>query len=112
MGWERRKRGDQVRGYFYQSVRVPDRPHPIKKYLGRGTAGQEKAAEIERRRQQRELAKFAVQQEHEQHAEVDARTKELKEWIELLATAWLLLAGCHLHHGEWRQRREHEEPRR
>lgn len=106
MGWEKRKRGDRVRGYFYQSVRVPGRPRPVKKYWGRKTAGQLVAADIEQRRQFRLAARAAEQTEGERNAPADALAGEVQELVEALATAWMLLAGFRNHRGEWRRRRE------
>lgn len=104
MGWDRKKRGP-ASGYFYLSKRIPDKLHPVKICLGRGAAGQEGAAAIEQRRQDRQRAKAAVQAECAVTAEADRLADELREWALILSKLWLGLSGLHDRKGSWRMRR-------
>ena len=102
MGWDRKARGRKS-GYFYHSVRTGD---GVKKlYLGRGTAGQMGAAPIEQRRRERQAARDAARTEVALTAEADRLADELYDWADLLAAAWLTVAGYHYHRGTWRGRR-------
>ena len=104
MGWDRKQRGP-ASGYFYKSVRMADKPYPIKVYMGRKSAGQLAAAAVEERRQDRQKAKVAIQAERDATAEADRLAEELREWASVLSKVWLVLAGCHYHKGSWRMRR-------
>lgn len=101
MGWDRKRRGAST-GYFYLSKRVPDKPYPIKVYMGRKSAGQLAAASVEQRRCDRQKAKATIQTERETTAEADRLADELHEWASALSKMWLVLAGCHYHKGSWR----------
>jgi hypothetical protein len=103
MGWDRKKRGPSS-GYFYLSMRVPGKPHPVKVYMGRRTGGHEAAAEVERRRQGRLEAKKLIQADRECTDDADRLAAELHEWAGLLSAAWLVLTGHHEHRGVWRRR--------
>jgi hypothetical protein len=102
MGWDRKKGG---RRYYYRSVRLPDKPYPIKVYLGRGAAGHEAAAAVEKRRRDRRQAKATIQAEREATDAADRLAGELQAWALTLSELWLVLAGCHNHKGSWRVRR-------
>jgi hypothetical protein len=104
MGWDRKKRGP-ASGYYYLSARMPDKPHPVKRYFGRRTAGQLAAADVEQRRRDRERARAAVRAEREATAEADRLAVELREWASVLSKLWLGLCGLHNHKGSWRMKR-------
>ena len=78
MSWDRKRRGAST-GYYYRSVRVPDKPYPVKVYFGRRTAGHLAAAEVEQRRRDREHTKAAVRAERDVTAEIDRLASELHE---------------------------------
>jgi hypothetical protein len=105
MGWDRKTQGADG-GYFYKSVRVPDRPYPVKIYFGRGARGQEAAAEGEEKKRQRQRERDALLAERDFIAGAELLFDELREWADVLLTSWLLLTGHHRHHGIWRHRRE------
>lgn len=101
MGWDRKKRG-ATRGYYYRSVRDGDRTRKI--YLGKSAAAEEVAAAVTRRRDQRDAGTRALRKEAESTVEADRSAAELREWTEVIASAWLVLTGHHFHHGFWRYR--------
>jgi nucleotide-binding universal stress UspA family protein len=103
VSWDQQDRGPPG-GYFSESVRLPDTPYPVKVYRGRGAAGQEAAADVDRRRQARRQDREAVRAEQEATAAIDTLSDELRSWAEVLAAAWLVLTGHHRHRGEWRLR--------
>jgi hypothetical protein len=106
MGWERRQKGPST-GYFYRSVRVGGRV--VKVYLGRGAAGQEAAAAMELKQQARRDAEAAVQEETDETADAEQLADELADWADSLSAVWLIAAGHHQHHGEWRRRTRADE---
>jgi hypothetical protein len=103
MGWDRKKRGP-ASGYFYKSVRVPGKLHPVKIYFGRKGAGLWAAAAVSVRRRERQGARDAVRAERARTADAERLAEDLREWAEVLSAAWLVLTGHHRHHGEWRLR--------
>jgi len=105
VSWDRKK-GGHSSGYFYESRRVPNKPHPIKIYRGRGTEGQTTAAVVEQRKRGQRAARDAGRAEVAATAEADAAAAELYEWSRLYMTAWLTATGHRYHRGEWRCRRE------
>jgi hypothetical protein len=102
MGWDRKAGGKR---YYYRSIRTPDKPHPVKVYMGRGAAGQEAAAAVERRRRDREQATATIQTEQDATAEADLLAEELQDRAAALSELWLLMSGLHYHRGEWRLKR-------
>ena len=64
MGWEIKARGPRT-GYYYKSVRMPDKPYPVKVYLGRHSAGHEAAAAMKLRKEQKIAARAAVRIEND-----------------------------------------------
>ena len=106
MGWERRRKGPNT-GYYYRSVRINGRV--VKVYLGRGSAGQEVAAEMEQKRLARHEAEAAVRNEESETADADRLAGELNDWADLLSAVWLITTGHHIHHREWRRKRATEE---
>ena len=104
MGWERREAGPST-GYYYKSVRVPGKPHPVKVYYGRGAAGHEAAIEVERRRRGRIETEKLLEAERTPTDEADRLAAELREWAEVLSAALLVLTGHHRRRGEWRKNR-------
>jgi hypothetical protein len=104
LGWDRKK-GGAAGGYYYRSVRVPGKTHPVKVYYGRGVAGHEAAVEVERRRQNRIEAEKLLEAERNPADEADRLSAELREWAEVLSAALLILTGHHRRRGEWRKNR-------
>ena len=104
MGWDRKQRGP-ASGYYYQSKRVPDKPHPVKICCGRGASAHWAAAAVEQRRNERLKAKAEVRAERDATAEADRLADELRSWTNTLSIAWLVLAGFHNHKGCWRTKR-------
>lgn len=102
MGWDRKRRGPST-GYFYKSVRMPDKPHPVKVYVGRGAAGHEAAAEAEKRRADRLAAKKLIAADQEATAAADRLADALFAWAGELSAAWLVLTGHHNHKSCWRR---------
>ena len=103
MGWDRKRSGPSS-GYFYRSVRTPDKPHPVKVYLGRGEAAHRAAAEIERAQVERIAERAAVRDEEAELADLDRLTRQVHDAVKALTQAWLITAGFYNHHGEWRLR--------
>ena len=104
MSWDRKKQG-AARGYFYLSVRVPGKPHPVKVYLGRGAAGEEAAAAVERRKQARRTAGTTVEAEHAEVGDPDRLVAELTAATTGLIAAWKTATGHYNRRGEWRRAR-------
>ncbi len=105
MGWDRKRKGPST-GYFYASKRVPGKRHPVKVYVGRGDAGHEAAAAVERRRQGRREAERLLLTDRNPTTEADRLAADLYEWAEVLSVAWLILTGHHRRRGEWRRTRD------
>jgi hypothetical protein len=107
MGWVQQGR----QRYFYKSLRFGRRTTRL--YLGNGEAAEEAAAEIERRRVERQARADALRQDEERHAAAAAPLEELCELSDLLMRATLVGEGFHQHdRGEWRRRRHvhHDQP--
>lgn len=104
MGWDHKRNGPAT-GYFYVSRRVPGKPHPVKVYLGRGEAAHAAAAELARRRLGRREAKRLLREAASPATEGDRLATELRAWADVLLRGWLILAGHHRHHGQWRANR-------
>jgi hypothetical protein len=103
VGWDAKQRGARS-GYFYASVRVADGVRKV--YYGRRTAGKLMAAAVEKRREDRRLARELVRAERENAAGEDRLAAELRAWAVLLSRAWLILSGHHNHHGCWRRKKD------
>ena len=110
MGWDRKVRGPAT-GYYYTSVRMPDKPYPVKVYLGRGPSGQLAAAKAEERKRQRQQARDAFRDELKTLAEGDRLATELRAWANVLESSWMIITGHHLHRGEWRLTKMTRKPR-
>jgi hypothetical protein len=102
MGLERRQRGGL---YFYRSVRINGRP--CKLYLGTERACGTLIKEAEERRRRQQADRDALRVEQRKTARGEAALEEAHSLVELLMTADLLVAGFHLHRGQWRRRRNH-----
>lgn len=102
MGWERRPNKQGV-AYFYHSIRTGDRVKKV--YYGRGEAGHEAAAALERRRKGRLEAKKLLQDARNGTDESDQLANELREWAEVLLNTWLILTGHRKRRGQWRTSR-------
>lgn len=100
MGWDRKRNGPES-GYYYKSVRVPGRPHPVKVYFGRGIAGHEAAADQELRSQGRLEAKKLLHAERDSPEEADLLAAELRQWAGGLMGAWMVLTGHSKRRGQW-----------
>jgi hypothetical protein len=100
MGWERRPNKLGV-AYFYRSIRLGDRVKKV--YYGRGEAGHEAAAALERRRKGRLEANKLLQEARNGTEESDQLANELREWAEVLLDTWLILTGHRKRRGQWRR---------
>jgi hypothetical protein len=100
MGWKRI--GNH--SYFYRSRRQGGRV--VSDYFGRGELGTLSARLAQLDRQERD------EQRAEEKAEREAAEREeraIAEWFEAVedvATAAMLAAGFHKHHGQWRRKRD------
>ena len=103
MGWDRKSRGPST-GYYYKSVRVPDKPYPIKVYYGRRGAGHMAAAAVAVRPRCRADEKARLEREVNATAEGDQLARELMSWGVALLAEWLVSTGHHYRRGEWRRR--------
>jgi hypothetical protein len=100
VGWERRN----GRQFYYQSVRVGGRP--TRRYLCRGEAAQAAAADVERRRADRQATAQKLVDERDQAATLDQPLADLCRLTDLLLTAALTDAGYHRQdRGPWRKKR-------
>lgn len=104
MSWDKKK-GGAATGYYYETQRVPGKPHPVKVYRGRGVLGRLAAALVEARRKEREATRAVVRAQLAATATADQLAADLFEWAKVLAEAWLAASGHHRHRGEWRMRR-------
>jgi hypothetical protein len=100
MGWEERR----GRPYYYRSRRLGDRVRKV--YIGGGVLGEIAALEDEYRCRRREEEAAYWEEEKERLKQNAAFLQELEEAAKILATAHLLVAGCHKYKGEWRRLRE------
>ncbi len=105
MAWERKRRGDKVTGYFFKSIRVPGRPHPVKKYLGKGAEAVAEAARMAETRRQRAADKAAIAAAKQKYAAMDELLQRLTALIHTITAEWLTLTGHHYHRGQWRRTR-------
>src|SRR5262249_40380009 len=101
MGWERRQRGGL---YYYRSVRIHGQPRKV--YCGTWPAAESYARREAERRRQRQAERAALDAEQMQLAPADRALRAFGILVDLLASAALLLAGCHEHHGCWRRRHD------
>lgn len=101
LSWDH-KRGCRSRRYFYRCVRVPDKPHPVKVYLGRGEAAQVAEAQIELARQDRCSTKKAIAAENERMSSVNIMADRMNEGVSRLLQECLLERGYYRRRGEWR----------
>ncbi len=97
MAWEQGPRG----GRYYVRKRWQD-GRCVSEYIGGGTF----AVALARVDQQARLQRAAVREERRREADLDAALDEVTEMASMLATAALLVSGCHTHKGQWRRRRE------
>jgi len=100
MGWESRPGGR----YYYRSVRVDGRPRKV--YVGRGPDAETCARLTAERLRQRQAERAALDAEQMRVAPTDRALRDFGILADLLASATLLLAGCHEHHGCWRRRHD------
>lgn len=106
MGWDRTKRGNKERGYYY-SVRLSHRPHPVKVYLGRGAEAEAEAARVAAKQAEQALAKQERAVELARQARLDVLVAEFDARVGAVAATWLHTKGFHHHKGSWRRRRGH-----
>lgn len=104
MSWDRKK-GGPASGYFYESMRIEGKPHPVKVYRGRGNVGQLAASLVDSRRRNQQAARSAARAEAAATTEAEKLAEELNDWARLLMDAWLVANGYRFHRGSWRFRR-------
>ncbi len=100
MAWEERRRG---RRYYYRKRWQNGRC--VSEYIGGGEYGALLAGFDEAERSERRRERALRRREEESDAGLDALT----EMASTLATAALLIAGCHTHKGQWRRCRDQYE---
>ena len=104
--WERRERG----GLYYTRSRK-EGGRVFREYVGGGVLGDLAARTDELERREREQAAAADREERETLEALDAPFAEAWEATETLYRAALVAAGYRQHkRGEWRKRREPEDP--
>ena len=102
MSWENREGGGR---YYTRSHREGGRI--VREYVGVGPVAELIAQADALERERREEEARAWREEREDLDALDARTRELDEFAELLTRAALLAAGYRQHErGEWRKLRE------
>ena len=101
MAWEKRERG----GLYYTRSRKAN-SKVVREYVGGGALGKIAALEDEQERCRREEEAAFWQKEKERFEQDVAFLDDLEAAAKILATAYLLAAGCHEHKGEWRRLRE------
>jgi hypothetical protein len=100
MSWEDRN-GSR---YYYRKRREGKRV--ISEYIGNGLSGM-MAEEIDGEdRQKVEQKRRELRKQKQQAAAIDSRAGEVEEMTQLFTDACLLLAGYHVHKGQWRKARE------
>lgn len=98
MGWDKKARG-RAGGYFYRSVRVPGRPHPVKVYVGAGPYAT--AASLNDEASRAEKAEAAA--EVSRWGGLDRLLGAMADAGRVAAAGALRAAGYHYHRGEWRR---------
>ena len=100
MHWEQRRQ----HRYLYHSRRKGRRV--VREYVGSGKAAEAMMAAFEQESLDQVRRREAERLEAERWDKVEAVMAELETWLNLLATATLLVAGFHRHdRGKWRKRR-------
>jgi len=99
MGWENRGSGR----YYYRKRRIGRRV--VSEYVGGGELGDVAALLDAAARRSREAERERRLKERQKVMEIEEAGSEAAEAIRGLATAWLLVAGYHMHKGKWRRRR-------
>jgi hypothetical protein len=97
--------------YFYLSVKVPGREHPVTRYLGKGAAAHDAAQVIEATREHQKQERQAVLIEKARTKDLDALTDDLRQWSQALAAIRMAQHGFRQHRGEWRHHREKQKKR-
>lgn len=103
MSWDKKQRGGEHR-YYYRSERIGKTT--VKHYLGRGPLVELAARLDEVTRQERRAERKQWEAEQLQLAQADLILREFRVLTDLLTMATLLVGGFHLHHGQWRKRKE------
>ncbi len=99
----------EVRGgrkYYTRSKRVGGRIR--REYVGSGELAEFAAKNDALKREGRRLEELRERSERDRLDEVDEQVDDLCRLADLVAKGALLVAGYHLHRGEWRKRREQE----
>jgi hypothetical protein len=100
MSWDKKARGGR---YYYRCKRVDGRP--IKVYVGKGPEAEQAARSDTLLNHQKEVVRQAYRDEVIQLAIADQALKDFGTFMTLLSQSFMLIAGHHSHHGEWRRRR-------
>jgi len=92
-----------TRRYFYHSERVNGKP--VRRYIGKGKAGEVAAEIADLRRLEREIKARELMAEENRLKQAEAHLTELCEMTDMLVRAALIAAGYHQHdRGDWRRR--------
>ena len=100
MGWEKGR-------YYTRSRKVNGRV--VREYVGGGEIGAVAAQldEIERERREHERRRWRM--EKEEIETFDRSITKVCQMADIIAKAAMVAAGYHLHRGEWRRRRVHND---
>src|SRR4051812_12324548 len=101
MSWDNKRRGNQ-QGYYYASVREGDQVRKV--YLGKGEKAQEKALQVEARRQQEQAQREALSLDHAKVAGAERALLDLQTLVNEMVHAAFKRAGFHKHRGEYRRK--------
>ena len=97
MAWDTRN----GRSYFYRPVWRNGKPRRV--YCGTGAAAEAEAQKDADRRREKQTRRARLLADAARVAAAELLLYQLTEWTGTLATATLLLAGHHQHHGSWRR---------
>jgi len=102
MVWEQRERESEL--YYYRGRRVEGCVRKV--YRGHGRLEQ-LASELDSIEHQKRVEEAAFWRQEREHLKREAAfLLELEEATKILTKAYLSIAGCHKHKGEWRRLRE------
>ena|SRR5579871_1245896 len=105
MSWDKKQRGGEQR-YYYRSKRSGGKTTKV--YIGKGPLAELTARLDEEERERRQAERRAWLDEQIRLAAADASLDDLRDSVDLLFRATLLLGGYHNHHGLWRRRRNRD----
>lgn len=99
MGWEQRGKNK----YYYCKRREGD--HVVSEYVGSGALAELVSTLDNLTREEQALQRQGMQREREMIRALDTQVDDVCNSIRLVTYAVLLVAGYHMHKGQWRKRR-------